>query len=44
MPCASVSTTQDRWIAATALRLGIPLVSNDRIFEDTPSLVFETAS
>jgi len=22
----------DRWIAATALRLGIPLVSNDRIF------------
>ena len=21
----------DRWIAATALRLGIPLVSNDRV-------------
>jgi len=33
----------DRWIAATALRLGIPHVSNDGIFENTPGLVFETA-
>jgi predicted nucleic acid-binding protein len=32
----------DRWIAATALRLGIPLVSNDRIFEDTPGLRLES--
>ncbi len=31
----------DRWIAATALRLGIPLVSTDHIFEETPGLVLE---
>ena len=31
----------DRWIAAPALRLGIPLVSNDRIFEGTPGLDLE---
>ena len=30
-------------IAATALRLGIPLVSNDGNFEDTPGLMLETA-
>ena len=34
----------DRWVAATALRLGIPLVSNDRIFEGTPGLVLESTS
>lgn len=28
----------DRWIAATALRLGVPLVSNDRIFNDAPGI------
>jgi predicted nucleic acid-binding protein len=33
----------DRWIAATAIRLGIPLVSNDGVFENTPGLVLETA-
>lgn len=33
----------DRWIAATALRLGVPLVSNDRIFERTPGLQLESA-
>lgn len=27
----------DRWVAATALRLGIPLVSNDGIFKDVPA-------
>jgi tRNA(fMet)-specific endonuclease VapC len=32
----------DRWIAATAIRLGIPLVSNDRVFDDTPGLILET--
>lgn len=32
----------DRWIAATAVRLGIPLVSNDRIFRDVPGLTLET--
>ena len=33
----------DRWIASTALRLGIPLVSNDRVFEGTPGLQLESA-
>jgi predicted nucleic acid-binding protein len=33
----------DRWIAATALRLGIPLVSNDRIFVGVPDLQLERA-
>lgn len=33
----------DRWIAATALHLGIPLVSHDGIFHDVPGLAFETA-
>jgi predicted nucleic acid-binding protein len=33
----------DRWIAATALRLGIPLVSNDRIFEGALGLRLESA-
>lgn len=32
----------DRWIAATALRLGVPLVSNDGIFVDAPGLLIET--
>lgn len=32
----------DRWIAATAIRLGIPLVSNDGIFRSAPGLVLET--
>lgn len=34
----------DRWIAATAIRLGIPLVSNDGIFEDAPGLQWITVS
>jgi predicted nucleic acid-binding protein len=33
----------DRWIAATAVRLGIPLVSHDRIFENAPGLMLESA-
>ena len=33
----------DRWIAATALRLGLPLVSNDGIFAGVPGLDLETA-
>jgi len=28
----------DRWIAATAIRYGIPLVSHDGIFRNTPGL------
>jgi len=31
----------DRWVAGTALRLGISLVSNDRIFEGAPGLMLE---
>jgi tRNA(fMet)-specific endonuclease VapC len=31
----------DRWVAATALRLGIALVSNDGIFDNVPGLVVE---
>lgn len=34
----------DRWIAATAIRLDIPLVSNDRVFEKTPGLRLESAN
>lgn len=34
----------DRWIAATAIRLGVPLVSNDAIFRDVPGLALETAT
>lgn len=32
----------DRWIAATAIRLSIPLVSNDTIFEGVPGLMLES--
>ncbi|SRR6266508_4894336 len=28
----------DRWIAATAVRYGIPLISHDQIFKDVPEL------
>ena len=34
----------DRWIAATAIRLGVPLVSNDAIFQDVHGLTLETVS
>lgn len=33
----------DRWIAATALRLGVPLLSNDRTFIGATGLVLESA-
>jgi predicted nucleic acid-binding protein len=33
----------DRWIAATALCLGIPLVSNDGILRGVPGLTLESA-
>jgi tRNA(fMet)-specific endonuclease VapC len=32
----------DRWVAATAIRLGVPLVSDDGIFKNVPGLVLET--
>ena len=34
----------DRWVAATAIRLGVPLVSNDGIFRNVPGLVLESAA
>jgi len=34
----------DRWIAVTAIRLGVPLVSNDGVFSDAPGLTLETLS
>jgi predicted nucleic acid-binding protein len=34
--------TADRWIAATAIRLGVPLVSNDKIFREVPNLDLES--
>lgn len=33
----------DRWIAATAIRLDVPLVSNDSIFTGAPGLTLESA-
>lgn len=33
----------DRWIASAAIRLGLPLVSNDQIFVDAPGLDLLTA-
>jgi hypothetical protein len=32
----------DRWIAATAVRYGIPLISHDGIFKDVPGLALVT--
>lgn len=34
----------DRWIAAAAMRLGIPLVSHDGIFDGAPGLEFVTVA
>jgi hypothetical protein len=33
----------DRWVAATAIHLGLPLVTHDGVFSDAPRLVLETA-
>ena len=34
----------DRWIAATAIRLGVPLASDDRLFNAAPGLQIITAA
>lgn len=34
----------DRWIAATAIRLELALVSDDAIFQDTPGLTVVASS
>jgi predicted nucleic acid-binding protein len=41
-PLADKIHDGDRWIAATALRLGVPLVTNDAIFENVPGLDLES--
>ncbi len=35
--------TADRWIASVAIRLGVPLVSNDAIFKKAPGLALEAS-
>jgi predicted nucleic acid-binding protein len=42
-PLADKFHDGDRWIAATAIRLGCPLVSHDGIFRQTPGLQLVTA-
>ncbi len=32
----------DRWIAATAIKLEVPLISDDGLFEDVPGLLLIT--
>jgi len=32
----------DRWIAATAVHLGVPVVTHDGVFRDAPGLLVET--
>lgn len=34
----------DRWIAATAIRLTVPLVSHDSVFQHVPGLEVLSAS
>lgn len=41
-PLAQKIHDGDRWVAATALRLGVALVSNDAIFEGVPGLTLES--
>lgn len=43
-PLAQKIHDADRWIAATAVRLDLPLVTNDGIFVDVPGLSVETLS
>jgi predicted nucleic acid-binding protein len=42
-PLAQPAHEADRWIAATALHLSVPLVSHDGVFRGVPGLAFETA-
>lgn len=43
-PLSSKIHDGDRWIAAAAIRLGLPLVSHDGVFKATPRLVLLTAA
>lgn len=40
-PLAQKIHDADRWVAATALRLALPLVANDHIFNEVPGLRVE---
>lgn len=41
-PLAAKVHDGDRWIAATAIRLGLPLLSDDNVFKDAPKLALIT--
>ena len=43
-PLAQKVHDADRWVAATALRLGLPLLTNDGIFDDVPGLRVERSA
>lgn len=43
-PLSSKIHDGDRWIAAAAIRLGLPLVSHDGVFKAAPRLVLLTAA
>ena len=38
MPCIKKDHEADRWVAATAMRLDVPLVAYDAIFSDVENL------
>ncbi len=42
-PLADKIHDADRWVAATAIRLRVPLVTHDGVFRNVPGLVLETA-
>lgn len=42
-PLGSKVHDGDRWIASTAIRLGLPLVSDDGVFDSAPGLQLLTA-
>jgi predicted nucleic acid-binding protein len=41
-PLGSKVHDGDRWIAATAIRLGLPLASHDAVFNGAPGLELHT--
>ncbi|HTO00006.1 MAG TPA: PIN domain-containing protein [Microthrixaceae bacterium] len=40
-PLAQKVHDADRWVAATAIRLDLPLIANDGVFDDVPGLLVE---
>jgi predicted nucleic acid-binding protein len=41
-PLADKVHDADRWVAATAIHLGVPLVAHDAVFRKVPELILET--